>query len=152
MKIYLLAVGKLKDKSIKEKINYYLSRLGRGFEIKIIEVPDSKAKEPEKMKKQEAEKLLEQIPQKAYLVVWDEKGELITSEEFARLIEKVINQGRELAFILGGAYGLGQAVKKRADKILALSKMTFPHELARLMVMEQLYRAFHILQKTGYHH
>ncbi len=151
MKIYLVAVGRIKDEHIQKKIQEYVKRLGKGIELVVCELADGKGA-PERMIEDEGKRIINHLPKSGYIVVLDEKGELLTSIDFAQLIKKVINQGRNVIFIIGGAYGLSEEVKKRADKILALSKMTFPHELARLILIEQIYRALNILQKTGYHH
>jgi len=156
LKIYIIAVGKIKDKIIDAKINQYLKELrhisGKGIEIRLKQVPDGKSSAVELKKKEEAEKILEALPSRSYLLVMDERGEELTSMEFARMIERITEQGKELILVLGGAYGLDDKVKEKADKVIALSKLTFPHELARLILAEQLYRAFAIIKRTHYHH
>jgi len=156
LKIHIIAVGKIKDKIIQAKINHYLDELkhisGKGMEIKLKQAPDGKSSAVEIKKKEEAEKILEALPSRAYLVVMDERGENLTSMEFAKMIERITEQGKELIFVLGGAYGLDEQVKEKADKVIAMSRLTFPHELARLILVEQLYRAFAIIKRTPYHH
>lgn len=151
MKIFIVAVGKIKDKIISQKIEHYLQKVPRGFEIVAKEVPDGKGPVPE-LKKQEGEKILAALPERAYAIALDERGQEVTSIGLAELIKSIINRGTSLAFIIGGAYGLEEEVRTRADKVMALSKLTFSHELARLVLAEQIYRALGIIKGTPYHH
>jgi 23S rRNA (pseudouridine1915-N3)-methyltransferase len=146
MKIIVIAVGKLKDTMVKDKIGEYTKRLGTGVKVVFEEFrdnPDSIAKE--------GEKLLARIPSGARVIALDEKGMGVDSQGFSGIISSVLNSGKDLAFIIGGPYGLDQAVKEKADEVIALSKLTFPHELARLILMEQVYRAFTIIRNEPYH-
>jgi len=151
MKIFIVAVGKIKDKIIRQKIDHYLEKSPRGFELVVKEVPDGKGPVPE-LKKQEGEKILHALPARAYTIALDERGEELTSVGLAELIKSVINRGISLAFVIGGAYGLDEKVRIKSDKVLALSRLTFSHELARLVLAEQIYRALGIIKGTPYHH
>ena len=151
MKIHIVAVGKIKDKIVRQKIEDYLEKPGKGFEVVVKEVPDGRGNAAE-MKKQEAERILNAIPQRAFLAALDERGEELDSMGFAELVKKRINAGMDLAFIIGGAYGLDEKVRLASDKVIALSKLTFSHELARLVLAEQIYRAFSIIKGAPYHH
>jgi 23S rRNA (pseudouridine1915-N3)-methyltransferase len=151
MKIHILAVGKIKDKMIGRKIEDYLGKPGKGLEVVVREVADGKGSAPE-MKKQEAERILSALPARAYLAVLDERGEELDSLGFAELVKKRINAGIDLAFVIGGAYGLDEKVRLAGDKVVALSRLTFSHELARLVLAEQIYRSLSIIKGAPYHH
>jgi 23S rRNA (pseudouridine1915-N3)-methyltransferase len=151
MKIYIIAVGKIKDKMLRQKIAGYLERPVKGFEIIWKQLPDGEGT-AEGMKRQEAEDILRALPARAFVVALDERGENLSSLEFAELVRNVINSGRELALIIGGAYGLDEQVRTRADKLLALSRLTFSHELARLVLAEQIFRMLSIIKGSPYHH
>jgi 23S rRNA (pseudouridine1915-N3)-methyltransferase len=147
MKITVLAVGKIKDRMVAEKMAEYARRLGKGIKIDFEEVddnPGSKAKE--------AENIIRRIPEKrARIIALDEKGRAVDSPGFASIISRAVDAGKDLVFILGGPYGLDGKVKQAADEVLALSRLTFPHELARLILVEQIYRAFSIIREEPYH-
>jgi 23S rRNA (pseudouridine1915-N3)-methyltransferase len=151
MKIYIVAVGKIKDKMIRQKISDYLDRPVKGFEVIWKQVQDGEGT-VDGMKKQEAENIARALPTRAMVVALDERGEEFDSMGFAEMIKHTINSGRDLAFIIGGAYGLDEQVRSGADKIVALSRLTFSHELARLVLAEQIYRALSIIRGAPYHH
>ncbi|MBI5632362.1 MAG: 23S rRNA (pseudouridine(1915)-N(3))-methyltransferase RlmH [Nitrospirae bacterium] len=146
MKIHLIWVGKTKELFIHEGLQKYLKLLKPYADVAITEIREEKVKDVSRMLGKEGERI--QDLRTPYLLL-DEKGETFTSVEFARLIEK---QGAAATFLLGGAYGVSEDVKARAKKKIRLSAMTFTHEMSRLIFLEQLYRAFTILQKRGYHH
>ncbi|MBI5076636.1 MAG: 23S rRNA (pseudouridine(1915)-N(3))-methyltransferase RlmH [Nitrospirae bacterium] len=146
MKINLIWVGKTKEPFIHEGLQKYLKLLKPYADVAITEIREEKVKDTSRMLSKEGERIQDlRIP---YMLL-DEKGETLDSVEFARLIEK---QGSSATFLLGGAYGVSGDVKAQAKKKIRLSSMTFTHEMSRLILLEQLYRAFTILQKRGYHH
>lgn len=150
MKLHtLLAVGSLKTGWAQEGCKQYMGRL----DIDLIEVPASKQKDPLKQQSEECEALLSRL-EKIEGEVWvlDETGKEYTSEAFAEALTGLKDQGIPVTFVLGGAYGLNDAVRARADRLFALSTMTFPHELCRIVILEQIYRADQILKGSGYHH
>jgi len=151
MRITILAVGKLKDRMLQARMEEYFRRLGKGIEVAVLEVPDGKGP-AEAAPRQEAERILRLIPEREFVAALDERGKEMNSLEFAGFLSKLISQGRNLILILGGAYGLDRAVKYRADRVLALSRMTFAHELARLVLAEQIFRGLSIIKQTPYHH
>jgi len=151
MKIYLIAVGKIKDGIIRQKVSEYLERPVKGFEVIAKNVLDGEGAPP-RMRAQEAENILNAVPARAMVVALDERGEEASSLEFAEMIKKTVNSGRNLAFVIGGAYGLDETVRGHAEKVLALSRLTFSHELARLVLAEQIYRALSIIKGAPYHH
>lgn len=146
MKITVLAVGKIKDKILAEKTAQYARRLSKGVQLHIEEVQDSP-----KSREKEADDLIKRVPERARLIVLDEKGRDLDSQGFADIISKSADAGRDIVFVLGGAYGLHEKIKAAAEDAVCLSRLTFPHELARLILVEQIYRAFAILRNEPYH-
>lgn len=146
MKIRVIWPGKTKEQFIIEGLNKYLKLLRPYAEISVMELKEEKGNDISKMLKKEGERILKL--QDPYTLL-DEKGDPMTSGEFAQYIGEA---GSSVKFVLGGAYGVSEEVKKGAQKTLSLSKMTFTHEMSRLFFLEQLYRAFTILHKRGYHH
>jgi len=146
MKIHLIWVGKTKEPFIHEGLQKYLKLLQPYADVVVTEIREEKVKDINRMLGKESERI--QNLRTPYTLL-DEKGETLDSVEFARFIEK---QGSSATFLLGGAYGVSEDVKAKAKKKIRLSSMTFTHEMARLIFLEQLYRAFTILQKRGYHH
>lgn len=158
MKITIAAVGKLKEKYLKEAISEYSKRLSRFAEVEIIEVddeyaPDSLSEAQEsQVKKKEAEKILKRVKQGSYVILLDLAGEQTTSSGFSAKIENIMLSGNShITFIIGGSLGLDQSLISIADYRLCLSKMTYPHQLARVILMEQVYRAFKIIKNETYH-
>ena len=158
MNISVITVGKLKEKYLKQGIDEYLKRLSAYAKVEIIEVPDEKApevlsnSEMEQVKKKEGERILAKISQDTYVIALAIKGKMMTSEELADSLDKLATYGKsKVAFIIGGSLGLSNEVLKRADEGLSFSKMTFPHQLMRLILVEQVYRAFRINRGEPYH-
>lgn len=141
MKITIRCIGKERDQATLQACNEYLKRLP--WSVKFEELPQSNVEE-------EGNKLLAKDFSNAYKVVLDEKGAEFTSAEFAQFLEKK-SQHKEVVFFIGGAYGLSNSVKKSADSVVSLSKMTLPHKMVRLFLCEQLYRAFTINTGHPYH-
>jgi len=126
--------------------------LGR-IDFSILPVQPSKSKDPAKQREEESQRLLALLQeQDGDVWVLDESGKELSSQEFAAALTCVRDLGTKLTFVLGGAYGLSNAIRSRADRIIALSRMTFPHELCQLIFLEQLYRALQIQKGSGYHH
>ncbi|WP_024832579.1 23S rRNA (pseudouridine(1915)-N(3))-methyltransferase RlmH [Ruminiclostridium josui] len=158
MKITIAAVGKLKEKYLKEAVSEYTKRLSRFTEVEIIEVddeyaPDSLSEAQEcQVKKKEAERLLKRVKQGSYVILLDLAGEQTTSSGFSAKLENIMISGNShITFIIGGSLGLDQSLINISDYRLCLSKMTFPHQLARVILMEQVYRAFKIINNETYH-
>jgi 23S rRNA (pseudouridine1915-N3)-methyltransferase len=155
MKISLICMSKTSFSFLREGIELYKNRIVRYTKFEIIEIPDKKqgGNEPVTIVKREGEALLSKISDSDFLVLLDEKGKHISSEEIAGFIEGKMNQSvKHLVFVIGGAFGFSDAVYKRANASLSLSKLTFSHQLVRLIFMEQLYRAFTIMKGEPYHH
>jgi len=156
MKITLLVVGKTSEKYLKEGITIYLNRLKHyvQFEIQIIpDIKTTKKSTAEYVKIKEGEQiLLKDAPAKEFHL-FDEKGKMFSSREFANFLNKKMLSGvKELIFVIGGAYGFSEEVYNRANSKVSLSKMTFSHQMVRILCVEQFYRAFTILRGEPYHH
>lgn len=158
MKITIVCAGKLKEKYLTAGINEFLKRLKPMAQVEILEVheekmPDSPSEaEKQQVLQKEGEKLLKLVPAGSYLFVLDVYGEEISSEELAERIDKLGVSGRSsLAFLIGGAFGLSREVRRAADMKLSFSRMTFTHQMVRLLLVEQIYRAFKINRGEKYH-
>ena len=147
MKITVLTVGKIKEKYLRDAIAEYTKRLSRYCKLEIIEVTDEKTPDnasenaEEMIRQKEAERLLKYIREDAYLITLEIGGKQLTSEEFSEKIEKLGIQGTShIIFVIGGSIGIGKAVLEKSDYALSFSKMTFPHQLMRVILLEQIYR------------
>lgn len=158
MKIRILAVGKLKEKYLLQGVAEYEKRLSPFASVELIEtreerMPESPSEaEKEDALKKEGANLLRLMPEKSFLIVLDVRGELLSSEALAEKIAALALQGKsDLTFLIGGAFGISAAVRKRADLRLSFSPMTFTHQMVRLLLYEQVYRAFKINRGEKYH-
>jgi 23S rRNA (pseudouridine1915-N3)-methyltransferase len=152
MKITVIAVGKLKNSAVAALVREYEKRLPQGLKINWVEVKVSSGKVETKTKmSDEAKRILEKVPPRSHVVSLAEKGKLKTSVEFAKWISSFRDSGKDMCFIIGGADGIHKSVIKKSDEIISLSRMTFPHELCRAVLSEQIYRAFSILAGSPYH-
>lgn len=153
MKIRVLWLGKTRDLWLKQGIAEYSGRVGRYLPLTIDELKDEKDAATPAGRRREGERLLKQVAPQAVLVVLDEQGQQLTSVQFAEFIAKQRDSGSaELVFAIGGAYGFSDEVRSRANKVLALSAMTFTHQMVRPFLLEQIYRACTILNNEPYHH
>lgn len=156
MKIVLCVVGKTTTDYIRKGVEEYAGRIGRfmPFDIRIIpDIKSSKKLSVQAQKDAEGLQILSQLTASDYVVLLDERGRELTSRGFSEFIEqKAQTVQKNLVFIIGGPYGFSQAVYNRADMQLSLSKMTFPHELIRIFITEQIYRALSISHNLPYHH
>ncbi len=137
----LIAVDKIRENHIKAGIEFYLKQLPK---IQVIEI---KVKDKEK----ESQDILKQIKPSDFVVLLDVQGDFMDSLEYSKYLEKLENEAKDIVFVIGGSYGVSVLVKQRANKLLSFSKMTFPHELFRLMFFEQLYRAYSLKNNKKYH-
>ncbi len=158
MNITIIAVGKVKEKYAKEGIQQFMKRLQPYAKVKIIELTDEpapehlSAKEEEEVKRKEGKKIIAKLADNMHVVALDLNGRERTSEQFATWMDDHRTYGRsKIAFVIGGSLGLSDDVLKRADEKIAFSKMTFPHQLMRLFLVEQIYRAFRIVHNEPYH-
>lgn len=153
MRLRVLWVGKTREGWIREGIDDYTARIRRYLPLEITEAREEKGSDPEAMRRREGERILKLLPKNALLVLMDERGEELTSTGLAASLGQCRDRGvPEMVFLIGGAYGFSEELRARGDRTLALSKMTFTHEMARVFLLEQLYRAMTILGGEGYHH
>ena len=157
MKIKLFCIGKIKEQYLKDGINEYIKRISPYSSIEIIEVQDSKVKDNPndfditKAKNEEGERVLKLL-KNDYPIGLDLNKKEFTSEEFASYIEqKFVEGGSSISFVIGGSYGLSENLKKRCNSSISLSKLTYLHQMTRLILLEQIYRAFTILKNITYH-
>lgn len=158
MKISIVCVGKIKESFYRQAIEEYAKRLSKYCKLEIIEVGDEKT--PDKasealesqIKEKEADRILEKIKEDDYVFTLEIKGKSYTSEAFAEMIQKTTVQGKShLVFVIGGSLGLHEKVLKRSNHAISFSDMTFPHQLMRVILTEQIYRAFRIINGEPYH-
>jgi 23S rRNA (pseudouridine1915-N3)-methyltransferase len=155
MQITLIQTGKTRFTYLREGVNDYHKRIRHYINFEEITIPDlknSKNLNAAEIKKKEGEQFLRLIDKAAFLILLDERGKQSSSEEFAEFIRKNMNSGRDIVLIIGGAYGFSEEVYSRANDKFSLSKMTFSHQLVRLIFAEQLYRAMTIIRGEPYHH
>ena len=158
MKLTVIAVGKIKEKYLKDAVTEYSKRLSRYCKLEIIEVADEKTPDQaseaveDAIRTKEGERILKYIRDDMYVITLEIGGKMLTSEEFADKLETLGVQGKSsVAFVIGGSIGLGKEVLKRSDYALSFSKMTFPHQLMRVVLLEQVYRGYRIMNGEPYH-
>lgn len=158
MKITIITVGKIKEKYLRDAIAEYTKRLSKYCKLEIIEVADEKTPDhasenvEDMIRAKEAERILKHIKDDAYVITLEIKGKMLTSEELADKVDTLGIQGvSHIAFVIGGSIGLGEDVLKRSDYALSFSKMTFPHQLMRVILLEQIYRSYRIITGQPYH-
>ncbi len=156
MKLTVICVGKTRERFVREGIAKYVRYIKPYAEIEIKELKEEKIqdlKDAPLIRKREADKILAAAPARGFLAALDERGDEFTSHEFARFMNDRLEAGfREMAFVIGGAMGLDESIAERADRVIALSRWTLTHEMARLVLLEQLYRAFTIIKGKKYHY
>ena len=153
MNLVLIQFGKTKDRWLQEGIDEYLKRLGPYHNLRVLELPDhppSKSQNCEVVQAREAETALKQISSDDYLILMDEAGRLKTSLEFSQFLTSLSDK-RRVVFLIGGVFGAHASLKARANEVLSLSPFTFTHRMARLILIEQIYRATMIAQGRSYH-
>lgn len=156
MKVNILVVGKNKDEFVNLAEKEYLKRLQSFLTVNLVVIPINKINpktEIEKAKNLESDKILKRIPERSYVIALDENGKSFTSLDFANHLNNLFaSQNKPLYFIIGGPYGLGNSVKCRCDELFSLSKMTFTHQMIRIILLEQIYRAMTIIKGKKYHY
>ena len=149
--INIICIGKLKEQYLKDALNEYSKRLYKYCSLKIIELPDEKV--PENLNANIINKILSHIKNNSYTIALDLHGKQLSSEEFSLKIENIaLNNNSNINFIIGGTLGLSDKLLKQATELISFSKMTFPHQLIRIFLLEQIFRAFKILSNEKYHH
>ena len=155
MKITVIAVGKIKERFFEAAISEYAKRLSRYCKLEIVQVADEKTPDragaavEEQIKDREGERILSHIKDGAYVIALAIEGKMLDSEELAEKIDRLGING--VSHVLGGSLGLSERVMKRADFALSFSKMTFPHQLMRVVLLEQIYRSYRIIEGAPYH-
>ena len=147
----IICVGKLKEKYLIEAFLEYTKRLSKYTKIEIIEVKDEGLVEEQKAIELEKAKIENFLTDKDYIITLEIEGKELTSPEFAKKLDQILIENSNIVFVIGGSYGLSDDIKKRAKLHLSFSKMTFPHQLFRIMLVEQLYRAYKIINNEKYH-
>ncbi len=158
MKITVITVGKIKEKFMKDALGEYSKRLSKYCKLEIIEVADEKTQENasealcNQIRQKEGERILKYVRDDAFVITLEIKGKQLTSEELASKIETLGVQGTShIIFIIGGSIGLSEEVMKKSNYALSFSKMTFPHQLMRVILLEQVYRSYRIINGEPYH-
>lgn len=158
MKIKIACVGKIKERFYSEAIKEYSKRLAAYANLEIVEVADEKT--PDKaseainrqIKEKEGSRLLAKIKEQEYVILLDLRGQMYSSEEMSQQLSQAMLSGKsDFTFVIGGSLGVSEAVKQRANEVWCFSKMTFPHQLMRVILLEQIYRAFKIMYHEPYH-
>lgn len=155
MKIKIIALGKIKEKFLKDGIDEFLKRLTPYASFEILELPAIEIKDENltaKILEEEGQKILSHIKPQSYVITMEIKGKMFSSEEFAQKIEELTNDGiSEIIFVIGSSCGISPIVSERANLKMSMSKMTFLHQFARLILVEQIYRSFKIIKGETYH-
>ena len=149
--IKIITVGAIKEKYLKDAIEEYTKRISKYTNIEIIEVKDEGLVEPQKAMDLEGEKIKKYISPRDYVITLEIEGKQLTSEEFAQKINSIYLESSNITFIIGGSYGISQEIKNMSNFKLSFSKMTFPHQLFRVNLLEQIYRAYKINNNESYH-
>ena len=158
MKITILTVGKIKEKYLKDAIDEYAKRLSRYCKLQIVEVEDEKTPDgasaamEDQIKEKEAARLSKCLDEEAFLITLEIQGKMLDSESFSKTMEQICLRGKNhIQFVIGGSLGLHTSITERSDLALSFSKMTFPHQLMRVILLEQVYRSFRIQNNEPYH-
>ena len=149
--IKLIVLGKLKEKYLIDAKDEYIKRLGKYTKIEIIELEDSKVDDEYLKLEEEKKYILKNINPKDYIITLEIDGKELTSIEFSSLIDKTLINNSNITFIIGSSYGIHESIKEMANYHLSFSKMTFPHQLFRILLLEQIYRSYKILNNEKYH-
>ncbi len=155
IKINIFCVGSIKEKFTKDEISEYLKRLSKYADVSIIETKEvpTQNKQIDTVLNEEGENILKRIKDKEVLLLADLHGKEVTSEEFAILIKSLIDQGKSpINFAIGGTMGVSDGLRQRSNYKICLSKLTFTHQMTRVILLEQIYRAFKIINNENYHH
>ena len=158
MKITILTVGKIKEKYLKDAIAEYAKRLSRYCKLQIVEVEDEKTPDgasaamEDQIKEKEAARLSKCLDEEAFLITLEIQGKMLDSESFSKTMEQICLRGKNhIQFVIGGSLGLHTSITERSDLALSFSKMTFPHQLMRVILLEPVYRSFRIQNNEPYH-
>jgi len=156
MNIKIICVGKIKEQYLKDAIGEYSKRLSKYCSLIVKELEEEKLSDEslssqEIIKNKEGDKIISSLDKNDYIILLDLKGKEYSSIELAGIIQKRIDEGKNISFIIGGSYGVSERVKEKANMLLSFSKLTFPHQLFRVILLEQIYRSFKINHNEKYH-
>ena len=149
--IKVLCVGRIKEKYLSDAIDEYLKRITKYTKIEIIELEDINKDNIEIIKKLEGKNILKNVKDRDYVITLEIDGNMLSSEELSKKIENTMINNSNIVFVIGGSYGISDEVKLRSDYKLSFSKLTFPHQLFRVILLEQLYRSYKIINNESYH-
>ena len=149
--IKIVCVGKIKEKYFSMAIEEYAKRISKYTNIEIIELPDEGITDSKVVLKKEKDKIIKYIDGKSYVILLDREGKDFSSVELANKIDSILIHHSNITFIIGGSYGVDDEIKEKADLAITFSKLTFPHQLFRVILLEQIYRSFKILNNESYH-
>ncbi len=149
--IKIICVGKIKEKFYREAVLEFQKRLSKYTKLEIIELNDITTNQIEENKKREAINIQKYINERDYIITLEIEGHQLSSEELAQKIDSIYQTNSTITFIIGGSYGLDDSIKKRSNYSLSFSKLTFPHQLFRIILLEQIYRSYKILHHESYH-
>jgi 23S rRNA (pseudouridine1915-N3)-methyltransferase len=153
VKIRVIWPGKTQEEWVRRGIDEYAGRIRRYVQLDLAEAREEKGGSAKIMREREGERLARLVPKSARLILLDERGEEMTSPDFAGVLSRYRDGGiSEMVIAIGGAYGVSDALRSRADKVISLSRMTFTHQMVRVFLLEQIYRGFTILNNEPYHH
>lgn len=149
--IKIICVGKIKEKYFKDAIEEYKKRLSKYTKLEIIEVTDYERQNKEEVKRLEGELILKNIKVKDYVITLDIEGVKLSSLSLANKLDEILIKNSNIAFIIGGSYGIDDSIKRRSNYSLSFSDLTFPHQLFRVILLEQIYRSYKIIKNESYH-
>ena len=149
--IKIICVGKIKEKFFKEAINEYSKRLTKYTKLEIVEVDDINSDDINQILSKERDLILKHINQKDYIITLEIEGKEFTSPDLAQKLDNILTINSNITFVIGGSYGLHTDIKDKSNLKLSFSKLTFPHQLFRVILLEQIYRSFKILNNESYH-
>lgn len=149
--IKIICVGKIKEKYFKDAIEEYKKRLSKYTKLEIIEVTDYERQNKEEVKRLEGELILKNIKDKDYVITLDIEGVKLSSLSLANKLDEILIKNSNIAFIIGGSYGIDDSIKRRSNYSLSFSDLTFPHQLFRVILLEQIYRSYKIIKNESYH-
>lgn len=149
--IKIVCVGKIKEKYFSLAVEEYYKRISKYINIEIIELPDEGLSDEKVVLKKEKEKIMKYIDNKSYLILLDREGQELSSIDLAQKIDSTLIHHSNITFVVGGSYGVDEEIKQLANLSISFSKLTFPHQLFRVILLEQIYRTFKILKNESYH-
>ena len=149
--IKIICLGKIKEQFFKDAENEYIKRITKYSKIDLIELPDEKDTNIQQCLKKESENILKHLKEKDNVIILDINGTQKTSEEFSKMINEELTNNSNITFIIGSSNGLDEKIKKLTNKKISFSKMTFPHQMFRIILLEQIYRGFKIINNESYH-